>query len=151
MRTRSRTIELLPPRWGNHWHLYESRKCQQAVEESNSFPLDGGKLGWGWKRQSTPAPPPRPAPTTRGGEMLDSLQNLRNVDTNGATAGMGVGTSIGPHPPTPTLPHNGGREKIFPTDPKVCGCQWTPCPIRLLRGRLPIAKRPAWGVPAESL
>src|SRR5262249_53695293 len=41
--------------------------CERAVEKSNSFPLDGGRLGWGWERQSTLAPPPGPSPTTGGG------------------------------------------------------------------------------------
>ena len=41
-------------------------ECERAVEKFNFFPLDGGRLGRGWVRQSTLAPHPDPPP--RGGE-----------------------------------------------------------------------------------
>jgi hypothetical protein len=65
-------------------------ECVQAVEKSNSFPLDGGRLGWGWEGQSTLAPPPRPSPTTWGGRILNCPQNPRCVDAN-APGGRGQG------------------------------------------------------------
>src|SRR5262245_280265 len=44
-------------------------ELERAVKKIDSFPLDGGRLGWGWERQSTFAPPPRPSPTTGGGRI----------------------------------------------------------------------------------
>src|SRR6516162_3730063 len=57
----------------------QDSEYERAVEESRSFPLDGGRLGWGW--EPTLAPPPRPSPTTGGGRILNSPRNPRRVDT----------------------------------------------------------------------
>jgi hypothetical protein len=65
-------------------------QCERASDKSNSFPLDGGRPGWGWEGQSTLAPPPRPSPTTGGGRILNPPQNPGCADTN-APGGRGQG------------------------------------------------------------
>ena len=44
---------------------YEDRPTFDSMVLSNSFPLDGGRLGWGW--QARRRTPPHPGPPRRGG------------------------------------------------------------------------------------
>ena len=58
-------------------------ESKNATGEMNSFPLDGGRLGWGWEsRRAGTRPPPRPSPTKGGGRITNSPRNLRRVDTD---------------------------------------------------------------------
>src|SRR5260221_8854918 len=62
-RSQLRRYQAAPLSFGVH----ASTQVNTRIAESNSFPLDGGRLGWGWEGQLTLAPPPPAPPPTGGG------------------------------------------------------------------------------------
>src|SRR6516162_6112983 len=48
--------------------IYTSDTVRASSQKRNSFPLDGGRLGWGWERHRRTPPHPDPPPQRGEGE-----------------------------------------------------------------------------------